>query len=115
MSSLFRERGAHSVIIVFPGMDPEAQTLADQIRDIFEAGGWRLIGGERPQIDLTGPPRVGVDFAVKSQQNLPPALVPFINLMRDEKLTGARANVGLLPELPDDESIAVFIGHKPSQ
>jgi hypothetical protein len=78
---------------------------------IFEAAGWT--GHVQPQIDLTGPPLIGVDFAVKSQQNLPKAMVPFVNLMRDEKLIGERASVGTASELSDDQSIAVRVGRKP--
>ncbi len=107
--------GAHSFQLIYVGMDPEAQSLAEQLNSIFISAGWSLIGQVQPQIDLTGPLPVGVQFGVKSQQDLPSALIPFIDLMREEKLIGARASVGLAPELPDNQSIAVRVGHKPSQ
>jgi hypothetical protein len=114
MTSILRQAGAHTFQIIYVALDAEAHNLAEQLRLIFEAADWKLLGQVQPQIDATRKPPVGVEFGVKSQQHLPSALVAFIDLMRQEKLVGARASVGLAPELPDEQSIAVLVGHKPS-
>jgi hypothetical protein len=113
MISSLRSAGAHSIQIVYVAMDPDAESLASSLNNIFQRAGWNLLGRVQPQIDTTRPPRVGLVFGVKSQQQTPQVLVQIIDVLRDQKLVGARAFVGLAPELPDNQSIAILVGRKP--